>query len=525
MMKLQHISGQVWISIPLALVKEIWLLCFCMLVSCIATAQKRYALVVGNSNYKSQNILKNPLNDVRLLAGTLRDCGFEVDKREDISRKDLLAAISQFHEKIKAGPCIALFYYSGHGIQYEGENYMIPVDAQVQSKSDVEFDCVNLGRVLGYMEESQSTTNIIILDACRKDPYANAFYRGEGDKGLAVVKRTPHESYIAFATAPGEVANDGSDANSPFTKALARHILEPGINIETVFKRVNNDVKKQYPKQIPWTNSSLGIDFYFKETAVADAGTEKYGNDAAGNTGNLTNVRSMETPASKPLLAVLESINQGMLPVEGADFDMGSFNGSNDESPVHRVEVGYFYLSKYEVTQAQWKAVMEDTTAEGACSNCPVTNVSWNEVNKFIVKLNQLTGERYRLPTEAEWEFAARGGKLRKDNKFSGSGKMEKYGWSYENSGGKLQPAGKLNANETGICDMSGNAAEWCSDWYDRSYYRSGDRKDPKGPSTGKSKVVRGGSAEDYEANCKVFTRSNQTPDTKKKFIGFRLAK
>ncbi len=516
--------------------KKTFFLGICIVAFLLTDAQKRYALVIGNSNYQSQNVLKNPLNDVRLLESRLKECGFEVDKNEDISKKDLMKAVSRFYEKIKATPCVALFYYSGHGIQYEGENYMIPVDAQIQSKSDIDIDCVPLGKVLGYMEESQSTTNIIILDACRKDPYAPAFYRGEGDKGLAVVRRTPHESYIAFATAPGEVANDGSDLNSPFTKALAKYIVQPGLNIEAVFKRVNNDVKKQFPKQIPWTNSSLGIDFYFKE-AGSDAGTntakqhddESKGSltdkNETGNNSNNVGDKSSETASSKEMRMALESLDNNMLSVEGTDFDMGTSGGSNDESPVHRVQVGSFFLSKYEVTQAQWKAVMGSNPAEKECLTCPVTYVSWNEVNKFIEKLNQLTGERYRLPTEAEWECAARGGKLRKSNKFSGSFKMDKFGWNYENSNSKLQPTGKLSPNEAGLYDMSGNAAEWCSDWYDGSYYRKSDGKDPKGPVSGKTKVVRGGSAEDYEANCKVFTRSNYTPDLKKRFIGFRLAK
>lgn len=497
---------------------------FLALSLCLTAAtQKRYALVVGNSNYKSQNVLKNPLNDVRLLADKLKKCGFEVDKKEDVSRKDLLSAVNQFHEKMKGSQCVALFYYSGHGIQYEGENYMIPIDAQIQSKNDVEFDCVPLGKVMGYMEESQSTTNIIILDACRKDPYAPAFYRGEGDKGLAMVRKTPHESYIAFATAPGEVANDGTDANSPFTKALARHIVEPGLTIEGVFKRVNNDVKKQYPKQIPWTNSSLGIDFYFLNEDPAVAKQE--GGDASGSNRNSTTEKSVEAPASKELRTALESIENGMVPVESGNFDMGSQQGNNDESIVHRVELGYFSLSKYEVTQAQWKALMGNKPADKECLNCPVTNVSWREARKFIDTLNKLTGEKYRLPTEAEWEYAARGGKLKKDSKFSGSNRIDKHGWSYENSDGRLQQVGKLSPNEAGLYDMSGNVAEWCSDWYDGWYYKKSELKDPKGPAGGKTKIVRGGSAEDYEANCKVYTRSNYPAETKKKFIGFRLAK
>lgn len=568
----------------------------------LSYTQKRYALIIGNGNYQSQGVLKNPLNDVRLLSDKLKDCGFIVDKRENLSRTQLITAINDFFNKIKSEPCVALFYYSGHGIQSDGENYLIPVNAAVQSKTDIEFECMPLGRVLGKMEESQSITNIIILDACRNDPFSKGWYKGEGEKGLTIIRRAPRESYIAFATAPGEIANDGRGSNSPFVGALSKHIVEPGITIEQVFRKVNVDVKKQYPKQVPWTNSSLGIDFYFKRTQNAEpdvisarfmssancilyingdsigkittssniarnlkpgkytiraVSTEypgvfieelqdyrlnQYENNQAWQVLPLLNkiieyqkpkdgsrqpIKAEETADAVDLKSVSEYIKSNMILIEGGEFEMGSSGGSNDESPVHKVQLTSYYLSKYEVTQLQWKSIMgtNPSIAERDCNNCPVDNVSWDEANQFIKKLNHLTGDYYRLPTEAEWEYASRGGKLKLDSRFSGASRMDKFGWYYDNSSRKTHPVGKLLANELGIFDMSGNVAEWCSDWYDISYYNRSESKNPVGPQTGKNKIVRGGSWDDYNANCRVYSRNKNLPGTKNKTVGFRLAK
>lgn len=234
---------------------------------------KRYALVIGNGNYENGNMLKNPVNDANLLSERLGECGFEVDQKENLSKRDFNEAVNKFYDKIRVQKCVALVYYSGHGIQYEGENYLIPIDADIRNKADIGYECMPLGKILGKLGQSASTTNIIVLDACRIDPFSKAWTpRGDGVKGLTTVRGALDESFIAFATAPDQIANDGIENNSPFCQALSKYIIVPGYTIEQVFKKVNVEVKDKYPSQIPWTSSSLGHEFYFIDTRRTTTG-------------------------------------------------------------------------------------------------------------------------------------------------------------------------------------------------------------------------------------------------------------
>jgi formylglycine-generating enzyme required for sulfatase activity len=158
------------------------------------------------------------------------------------------------------------------------------------------------------------------------------------------------------------------------------------------------------------------------------------------------------------------------------------------------------------------------------CGSCPVEQVSWNDVQDFIVKLNHMTGGNYRLPTEAEWEYAARGGSRSRGHKYSGSDNLGSVGWYYSNSDKKTHPVGKKTANELGLYDMSGNVWEWCSDWYDKDYYSSSPVRNPKGPGGGSGRVRRGG-CWSYDARyCRVSSRNYNSPDDRYGNLGFRLA-
>ena len=196
----------------------------------------------------------------------------------------------------------------------------------------------------------------------------------------------------------------------------------------------------------------------------------------------------------------------------------------SDEKPVHRVNLSSFSIGKYEVAQAQWQAVMGSNPSKFKnCDNCPVEQVSWNAIQYFIKKLNQLTGQRFRLPTEAEWEYAARGGNRSKGYRYAGSNSLDAVAWYSSNSGSKTHPVGQKQANELGLYDMSGNVWEWCSDWYGENYYRISSSSNPKGPSTGKYKVQRGGSSGFGASSCRVSKCYIGKPDERLSSNGFRV--
>lgn len=213
-----------------------------------------------------------------------------------------------------------------------------------------------------------------------------------------------------------------------------------------------------------------------------------------------------------------------MIAVKGGTFQMGSDDGYEWEKPVHRVTLSDYYIGETEVTQELWIAVMGSNPSY--CTGnmqCPVEMVSWNDCQTFISKLNQLTGETFRLPTEAQWEYAARGGNKSKGYTYSGSNVIDDVAWYDDNSGEMTYPVKTKVPNELGIYDMSGNVWEWCSDWY--GSYSSAAQTDPTGPATGSHRVMRGGSWGSYASSCRVASRNSFTPTGGNNFyLGLRLA-
>jgi sulfatase modifying factor 1 len=245
------------------------------------------------------------------------------------------------------------------------------------------------------------------------------------------------------------------------------------------------------------------------------------------------------------ILISLSGICQGdihniqMVFVKGGTFYMGCDDPKyhhaefNNERPLHRVSVSSYYIAKYEVTLGQWKEVMGRTPpayngveyGNKNCDNCPVVKISYDDIQEFIVKLNEKNpGKHYRLPTETEWEYAARGGKYSENYTYSGSNKATDVAW-YGKDNSTTHPVGQKNKNELSIYDMTGNVMEWCSDWYDSTYYdKTINALNPKGPEKGDKKVLRGGSYSDDDVVCRNVYRSRLDPNTRKWDVGFRLA-
>jgi carboxyl-terminal processing protease len=243
-----------------------------------AETEPRVALVVGNSDYGGDlGRLPNPVNDAKLMADTLRKVGFDVVEVEDADQATLKQAIVEFGDKLsEAGAgATGLFFYAGHGVQMGGDNYLIPVHAKLRKPSDLDLQAVPIDLVLKQMDFAQSAVNIVILDACRNNPLAQT---GRGvARGLAEIKQKPIGSFISFSTAPGEVAEDGNGANSPYTAALSDAILRPGLDLAEVFRAVRKSViKATNQKQVPWDSWSLTDPYYFvPATNTAEAQPEQ----------------------------------------------------------------------------------------------------------------------------------------------------------------------------------------------------------------------------------------------------------
>jgi uncharacterized caspase-like protein len=226
----------------------------------VRSSERRVALVIGNGAYTKAPPLKNPPNDARDMAVTLKTLGFDVTSGINVNQREMKTLIREFGQKLKAGGS-GLFYYAGHGVQTKGHNYLIPVDADIQSEAEVEDSAVDVNLVLNYMDDAQNGVNIVILDACRDNPFARSFR--SASSGLAQVD-APTGTLIAYATAPGRVASDGIGQNGLYTSELLKQMRVPGLSATEMFMHVRAEVTKQTSnKQVPWEASSLVGAFYF----------------------------------------------------------------------------------------------------------------------------------------------------------------------------------------------------------------------------------------------------------------------
>ena len=519
--------------------------CLALLLAAPALAappqERRVALVIGNGAYKT-GPLKNPANDARDMAAALRSLGFEVIERENAGLRQMNEAIDQFWVSLKKGG-VGLFFFAGHGLQVSGENYLVPVDARVAMEQDVQYECVNAGKVLGRMENAGNGLNIVILDACRNNPFARSF-RGDS-RGLAKMD-APTGSLVAFATAPGDVAADGAGKNGLYTSHLLRVLGTPGLKIEDVLKQVRigvaRDSAKMGKRQTPWESSSLMGDFYF---TGGGPGTQ------APSAAAIPSVM----PQAPPQLAMAPAPKEPPAPtavpkrgdtwtdpvtnmvfvwVPGGEYEMGcgpwaGVSGlgvfgecQSHEKPVHAVRLDGFWLGKYEVTQSQWEKLMRSNPSKSSRgANYPVDNISWNDAKSFISRLNAQGGGRFRLPTEAEWEYAARSGG--KPEKYAGGDDVARVAWYGSNSDASHEVGSKA-PNGLGLFDMSGNVWEWCEDVYDEDAYTSHARENPLISGGGSERVYRGGGWYSvYAKTVRTGNRFHGTPDRRAQDHGLRL--
>ncbi len=565
--------------------------------------EKRQALVIGNSSYAASP-LKNPVNDATDIATALKKRGFKVQLLRNADQRQMENAIQSFGKGLRAGG-VGLFYYAGHGIQYSGRNYLIPINARIESESDVKYDAVDAGRVLGKMEDAGNDINIVILDACRNNPFARSFRSAE--QGLARMD-APTGSLVAYATAPGSVAADGQGRNGVYTKYLLQYMEQPGLTVNQLFMEVRKSVLKETGKQqTPWESSSLTGNFYFTQgssikidkpdpvsqpgkstgsllvrTEPADARirilniASRYSigmeldagsyNIEVSAKGYVTDKRTVEMLASEDLQVdfALEEVKTtarqkgdtwtepttGMefVYVKGGCFQMGSNKGDSDEKPVHKVCVDGFWLCKYEVTNGQFRHFRSNHDSKEYKSKSlnnndqPVVYVSWEDARDYASWLAGTSGKSVRLPTEAEWEYAARAGtntirfwgnaaddasKYANVHDLTSKRVNTDFTWEHHNCDdgyAVTASVGSFQANSFGLYDMLGNVWEWCSDWYGDDYYSSSSRNNPQGASSASIRVFRGGGWSSNSRSARSADRGWYAPGIRLDYLGFRLA-
>jgi formylglycine-generating enzyme required for sulfatase activity len=620
----------------------------------------RVALIIGNSSYRTAP-LSNPANDAADLAYALEQKGFTVLVRENVSERGLKEAVETFASHLRKGG-VGLFFFAGHGIQLKDQNYLLPIDLGFDSEADIAFKSVSAEYVLSRMAEAGNRVNIVILDACRNNPFQQA--RRSISRGLGVmsVGKSEKGTFIAYATSPGATAADGDGRNGLYTKYLLQSLLVDDSDIDKVFGRVRSAVVQETGgEQVPWVSSSLIGNFHFDVTQDraaarkpvlkldASAGSEppvanydprqeraywerikesrnvadfkgyldrfpsgprvayarwmisKYGNGVAVELASREPAPSampLPAPAPRPAKADLEpmmptpaapaagveSAATGaefrdcaecppMVALPAGSFVMGSgaedLLAEPDEQPAHRVQVGAaFAIGKFEVTRGQYAAFARETgrghapgcnsTRSGRFQNNPKANwqspgfpqqdnepvvcVSWDDAQAYAAWLARKTGKNYRLPSEAEWEYAARGGTARSrywadnsaaaackyaslaDNAFKSVARgMQSFpcadGYTY------TAPVGRYAPNAFGLHDMLGNVWEWVEDCWNAGYAGAPATAEPRSTGTCEVRVFRGGAWNSKPATVRAAYRDRDTRDERHENLGFRVVR
>ena len=527
-----------------------------------AAPEKRVALIIGAAKYENAPALLNPVNDAELIAPVVAKLGFQTQLIINPTYEIFKRALHDFGQRL-AGASVGLFYYAGHGLQVSGRNYLMPVDARLETEIDLHYEAFDIQTVLDQMGAS-GRVSLMFLDACRDNPLSRSLAAHLASRsaavaqGLAAVQARSGGTLIAYATAPDSLALDGDGPNSPFTSALARHIATPGLDVQLMLRNVRRDVlAATNGAQRPWETGSLDAAFYFAASPGQPAPSEPGGGRVSPELALWQSIAGSNRPGD--FKAYLQQFPQGvfaalararlatllperpaplpepasataavlrdcpecpeMVLIPAGSFRMGMADPAasgdaaddRDGGQGRMVRIGRaFYLGKYLVTREQYVAFAQATgrsLAQPVVDDQPVANVNWHDAVAYAAWLSQRTGQFYRLPTEAEWEYAARTG-LRAARDWEG-------GAPAASSGNGIRP------NGVGVYALLGNAWQWMQDCYtpeslslpaDGSVYET---------KSCPSRVLRGGSRGDISR----WLRAMDPPGERGDRIGFRVAR
>lgn len=461
------------------------------------TDKKYIALIIANDEYEHVGQLQESVIMASDLEEALALKGFDVLVGYNKDRSDMLSLVNSFADKYTRYKA-AMIFYLGHGIQVEGENYLIPTDARLNSKDDVEVEAIHLDYLLKKINNA-NIPKAIVLDACRNNPFAENWVldnRALVADGLTEVK-TSSNVEVYLTTGKNKTVPD----NNPYLTYFIEEFKKGGC-LYSIVQSVTRRVIQYYNGGvIPDRFGVLLDDICFDKK-----------NKGVSHTGAVQAVKMTQSA---------KTFDDGfdMVFIRGGAFEMGNKQGKEDEKPAHTVTLSDFYMGKYEVTQAQWTEIMGNNPSEfKGCDDCPVESVSWYEIQAFLKKLNKKTGKNYCLPTEAQWEFVAREGR---ESLASVNYDIGKVAWYEGNSGYSVHPVGEKESNGLGVYGMFGNVSEFCSDWY--AVYSKEMQKDPAGFSSGTYRVFRGGSCFDSADKYGITTRGRSYPHGKGSNLGFRL--
>jgi formylglycine-generating enzyme required for sulfatase activity len=487
-----------------------------------AEASALRALLIANGNYAAPDTHSGvPGKNARSLAEELRHAGFGVDLHENLGRDGMRGVVLAFTKTIKRGDRV-LFFFSGYGIQVNGSTYLVPVDADIWTESDVHAHAIALAEITNAFVDAGTEIEFVVLDASRRNPFERRFRTLSTGLGPIAM---PAGSLLISAAGVGEVVADGDGETSLFISELVKEMRAPDLTAQEIFERTRIGVARATNgAERPFVLSSLAGDVYLgqrKGAPTRDTPASGPSPGAGMPSGHLT-----------PGLVFRDCDRCPDVVVIGAGaFGMGS-DDFETEKPVHRAVIARpFAMGRSEVTFAQWDACV----ADGGCTyrpsdegrgrtTLPVGALSWRDASAYVDWLSRTSGHAYRLPTETEWEYAARAGTTTAfwwgDDVRAGFANCRGCGGD---GGRETRAVGSYQANPFGLVDTAGNVAEWVSDCWTESYRRDPSDAATRAAGACKQRVVRGGSFDSGPRYVRSSSRFPSDPDLRYYANGVRV--